>query len=130
MKEYTTIEIGKLGEDYTVKYLKKHKFKIIERNMRNMYSEIDIIATNKEYIVFVEVKSRTYEGEIRPLDAVNKDKQKKILMAAFDYLRYNPCKLQPRFDIAEVFLKFETMHPYKINYIENAFTQGGDYAVF
>lgn len=53
------IGIGRIGEEYTARYLKKQRFKIKETNMRNSLSEIDIIAENKTYILFVEVKTRT-----------------------------------------------------------------------
>lgn len=131
MKLFSHITKGKIGEDYTVKFLKRNKHKILERNMRNKYSEIDIIAENKEYIIFVEVKSRTGEGVPRPADAVNLRKQQMILKAAKYYLTYtNQTSKQPRFDVAEVFLSESNNKPYKINYMENAFSQGGDYAVF
>lgn len=131
MKIFSHIEKGSLGENYTVKFLKRNKFKILERNMRNKYSEIDIIAEDKEYIIFVEVKTRTGESSPRPADAVNLRKQQMIMKAAKYYLTYsNPSKKQPRFDVAEVFISEDKGRPYKLNYIENAFVQGGDYAVF
>lgn len=130
MKIFTHITKGQIGEDYTAKFLKKNKYKVIERNLRNKYSEIDIIAEDKEYIIFVEVKTRTGEGITRPADAVNTRKQQMILKAAKHYLAYNnPSSKQPRFDVSEVFLT-DNGKPYKINYIKNAFIQGGSYAVF
>ena len=121
---------GKIGEKFTVRYLKKLKYKVLAVNMRNRYSEIDIIAENKEYIIFVEVKTRSSDQQIRPADAVNRKKQQKIMTAAKHYLlyEYKDQSKQPRFDIAEVFLN-EKNKPYSINYIENAFIQGGSYAL-
>ncbi len=130
MKLFTHISKGETGEDFTAKFLRKNKCKILDRNMRNKYSEIDIIAEDKEYIIFVEVKTRTGEGVIRPAEAVNLRKQQMIIRAAKHYLSYNnPTTKQPRFDVSEVFLT-EKGKPYKINYIKNAFVQGGNYAVF
>lgn len=126
----SNIDKGRLGEKYTVKFLKKHKYKIIECNMRNRYSEIDIIAENKEYIIFVEVKTRSSGQVIPPSAAVNKAKQLKIMKAARYYLSYASCsQKQPRFDVAEVFLN-EKNRPERINYISGAFMQGGGYAAF
>ena len=79
MKEINNITIGTLGEKYTAAYLRRNGFKIIETNLRNSYSEIDIIAESKEYIIFVEVKTRTTRNEIRPVYAVTKQKQRKII---------------------------------------------------
>ena len=58
------ITLGKAGEELVADYLVKNGFTIIERNYRRQYGEIDVIATNKELIVFVEVKRRlnTYHG--------------------------------------------------------------------
>ncbi len=129
MKILSNIKIGALGEKYTCKYLRKNKYRILEKNYRNKYSEIDIIAENKEYIVFVEVKTRRNNDIIRPSDSVNFNKQHKIIMAAKYYLSYTyETKKQPRFDIAEVAMNNNKCC--EINYIENAFSQGGDYAVF
>lgn len=130
MKEINNITIGALGEKYTSAYLKKMGYKILEMNLRNSYSEIDIIAENKEYIIFVEVKTRTSKNDIRPVFAVGKQKQKKIMLAANEYLKINKSKKQPRFDISEVYLNTENSKKYEINYIINAYTQGGAYAVF
>ena len=132
MGMFSNVEKGNLGEDYVAKFLKRNKFRIIARNHRNKYSEIDIIAEDKEYIVFVEVKTRTGEGITRPADAVNYRKQQMILRAAKYYLSYtNQSSKQPRFDVAEVYLSEKNNKPYKLNYIPNAFSQpGGGYAVF
>ena len=127
---FSNITKGKKGENYVCKYLKKKRYKIIDINMRNKYSEIDIIAENKKFIVFVEVKSRTNpDSAFRPVYAVNLQKQKKIMLAAKYYLTTeNKSAKQPRFDVAEVFMNSDGK-PESINYIENAFSQGGDYAV-
>lgn len=130
MKNLSTSEKGQIGEEYAVKHIKRMGYKISQRNMRNKYSEIDIIAENKEYIIFVEVKTRTGEFDLRPSFAVDRIKQQKIISAAFGYIKSNKIKKQPRFDVAEVFLGLEDFEPYKINYIENAYSQGGAYAVF
>lgn len=128
---FSTVAKGNMGENFVVKFLRRNKFKILERNHRNKYSEIDIIAENKEYIIFVEVKSRTEGSVQRPADAVNNRKQQMIIRAAKYYLTYtNQSSKQPRFDVAEVFLSEKDNKPYKLNYISNAFSQGGSYAVF
>ena len=51
-------KLGDRGEDYTARYLEKQGFHIVERNWHSRYGEIDIIAENEEYLLFVEVKTR------------------------------------------------------------------------
>lgn len=98
--------------------------------MRNFYSEIDIIAENKEYIVFVEVKTRTSGQLFPPRAAVNTEKRKKITLAAQAYLRYKKITKTVRYDIAEVYLTKEKHKVENINYIEGAFNGWRRYASF
>lgn len=93
---------GQLGEDYAADWLKFHGFCILARNYHSRYGEIDIIAENSQYIVFVEVKTREQGAMVSPLEAVTKGKQKKLWITAQQYLVANPSKLQPRFDLAAV----------------------------
>ncbi len=122
-----TAEIGKLGEDLAVKFLKKQKFKIVDRNIHVSHNEIDIIARNKEYIIFVEVKTRSADESLKldfgsPAEAVDSRKQKRTVCAARGYLKNGRyAKLQPRFDVVEVFIYKDTHKLIKINHIENAF---------
>lgn len=57
-------KIGQLGEDIAVKYLLKENYYIIQRNYRNKFGEIDIIAAKNNYTIFIEVKSRSSEKYI------------------------------------------------------------------
>ena len=120
-KELTSIQIGNIGEKYTARYLRRRWYRIKERNMRNFHSEIDIIAENKEYIVFVEVKTRTSGQMFPPRAAVNAEKRRKIILASQSYMRYKNIKKTPRYDIAEVYLTKDKHKVESINYIENAF---------
>ena len=124
-RKLSPIQIGNIGEKRIAWYLRLRGYKIRERNMRNSYSEIDIIAENREYIVFVEVKTRT-EGQLYPArSAVNYKKRKKIVDASLAYMRYNFIKKKPRYDVAEVYLKKGTFRIDKINYLKDAFTRWG-----
>ena len=120
-------EIGKLGEKLATSFLRRKGYWILEKNSRHSHNEIDIIAKNKKYIIFVEVKTRTTDNDLysyfgSPSSAVTKAKQSRIIAAAKDYLsssRHN--EIQPRFDVIEVFLSKEDSKLLKINHIENAF---------
>ena len=76
---------AKFGEDKTCDYLKKLGFKIIERNFRKGYGEIDIIATHKDTLVFIEVKTRTSNQFGSPLEAITYWKLKAIIKTAQYY---------------------------------------------
>lgn len=111
--------LGQRGEDYVANWLERHNYHIIARNYHSRFGEIDIIAKNAQYIIFVEVKTREQGGMVSPLEAVTKTKQSKLLITAQQYLAENPGSLQPRFDIAAV----TSLHGklYGLKYYPNAF---------
>lgn len=127
-----TVTIGRLGEDAAVEFLKKNGYTVIERNYRAGRNEIDIIASDKSYIVFVEVKARTYKNEEympygRPSAAVDRDKKQRTVAAATEYLKkHNTKGKQPRIDVIEIYFAHSpsfasTKEVTKINHIINAF---------
>ena len=121
MKKFSTQNIGEKGEEYTVKFLEKKKYKILERNYRKRYGEIDIIAENKNYIVFVEVKTRHKDSMTSAADAVNRQKQIRIIKTASLYLSENETEKFCRFDVCEVYVNSDNLKLVDINYIEAAF---------
>lgn len=129
-RKLSPVQIGNIGEKRITWYLRLHGYRILERNMRNSYSEIDIIALNKEYIVFVEVKTRTVGQLYPPCAAVNYEKRKKILSASRAYMKYKNITKKPRYDVAEVYLKKDKYRVESINYIKDAFTRWGTNATF
>ncbi len=112
-------DTGKLGELETARYLRKKGYNIVAANFHSRFGEIDIIAENKKYLVFVEVKTRSPGQMFNPSDSVTVSKRKKIISTSNVFLSQNPTALQPRFDIAEVIIEDETVK--SINLIENAF---------
>lgn len=122
--------IGDKGEEYAVKHLRKHGYKIVVRNYRKRYGEIDIIAENKEYIVFVEVKTRHENSMTQPVDAVDKRKRMRLIKTASAFLSENETEKFCRFDVCEVYVKSENLKLISINYIENAFEQENGYAYY
>lgn len=113
---------GKSGEDRVASYLRKNGWSVIKRNYQCRYGEIDIIAENDEYIIFVEVKTRKKNSLTSPAESVNFGKRKRIMLTAQDYLTKVICEKQPRFDVAAVTVE-ETKDGkrYHLDYIENAF---------
>ena len=112
-------QIGDIGEKASRKYLKKNGYKIVAKNYNTKYGEIDIVAENKNYIVFVEVKTRKSFKFSRAIESVNKSKRIKIIKTAYCYLEENPTSKQPRFDIAEVLI--DSYNKPHITYHENSF---------
>lgn len=100
--------IGKTGEDIACEYLIKNGYKIIERNWHySKNAEIDIIAEDKNELVFIEVKTRTNLNFGHPFEAINKTKIEKIYKGILGYLRNSDKKYNSyRFDgIAIIGLK-------------------------
>lgn len=92
------------GEKLASRFLRRNGFKLLYRNFRGKKGgEIDLVCREGDMLVFVEVKTRTREDFGRPLDAVNRQKQHRIALGAFAWLRLlgNPDILF-RFDVVEV----------------------------
>ena len=95
--------IGREGEEKVAEYLRRHGYIILRRNWRNSrFGEIDIIAENRENIVFVEVKTRTNVSVAAGVDAVDARKMHRIRSAAEVFIRKLNTDLPPRIDVAEV----------------------------
>ncbi|HOM02734.1 MAG TPA: YraN family protein [Acetivibrio sp.] len=116
---------GTIGEDAAVEYLKENNFEILERNFRfKRLGEIDIISREKDYICFVEVKSRSTFQYGYPREAVNLRKQENIRRLAQIYLCKNGLNdLKVRFDVIEVYMekKGDDIEVKEISLLKNAF---------
>lgn len=127
MNDYTAHQVGAFGEKQCAKYIKRtKKLKILGKNVTIGKLEVDLIATNKEYVVFIEVKTRSLDKNNfhRPGNAVNKDKRANLINFANAYCRTLPKKHQgktPRIDVCEVYVvATPKLKVSKLNYIENA----------
>ncbi len=125
--------IGKRGEELAAEYLENAGFTVMERNFHVSHDEIDIIAENDKYIIFVEVKTRAQTAVNmrygRPCMAVNYSKKQKMLRAVSEYLRRYKSAKCPRIDVIEVYMPpvredspidTNTLMPLKIKHITNA----------
>ena len=117
------IKIGNAGESAVCRYLSRRGYKILDRNFKTRFGEIDIIAQKKNVISFVEVKTRKKDSMISGIDAVGFKKQQRVLAAAKEYIMRKRIEFQPRFDVAEVTNNGIILFRYKINYIEDAFSE-------
>ncbi|MBQ3503847.1 MAG: YraN family protein [Oscillospiraceae bacterium] len=113
---------GAWGEALAAQYLRSKRYKILAAGYRCRFGEIDLIAANRTYIAFVEVKLRKNAGFANAREYVDKRKQDRIRMTASMYLSEYPTKLQPRFDIVEIYAPdgTETVDP-EIYHMEDAF---------
>lgn len=110
--------LGIRGEELAAGWLRQHGYTIRDRNWRSGRTEIDIIAENSEYIVFVEVKTRSADYQVSPVDAVNVPKQRTIIFAASNYLDQYNLNKEARFDIITLILNGSD---WEIDHIENAY---------
>lgn len=110
--------LGKKGEDLAADHLKNAGYKILFRNWKWGKHEIDIIAENRDLIVFAEVKTRSGDYQMHPVTAVTREKQKSIIFAADGYLQKFNLDKEGRFDIIII---INTGDSYKIDHIEGAF---------
>jgi len=112
-------QFGQKGESLAARHLKKNGYKILEQNYRTKMGEIDIIAKDKETIVFVEVKARRSHHFGNPKWAVTPKKQRKISMVALYYLKAtNQNNLKARFDVVAIRSKHDNP---EIEIVKNAF---------
>lgn len=106
------------GEDHAVKHLINKGLKIRERNWRCGHLEVDIIAENDDYVIFVEVKTRKGVVMGAPEDFVTRQKQKNIIRAASYYAKFKNERKEFRFDIVSVVIGAEGC---AVWHIEDAF---------
>lgn len=96
-------QFGQRSERLAAEYLRRKGYRILETNYRSAVGEIDIIARDQGSIVFVEVKSRSSRRFGNPKGAVTPTKQRKISMAALDYLKRTGQEgASARFDVVAI----------------------------
>lgn len=113
---------GAWGEAIAAEYLRKKHYRIVASGFHSRFGEIDLIAKNRKYLVFVEVKLRKSSGFAQAMEFVDFRKREKLRTTASIYLSENPTNLQPRFDVIEIYAPEGTMtvSP-EIYHMEDAF---------
>lgn len=125
--------VGIRGEELAAQYLQRNGYTITARNLHISHDEIDIIAEDEKYIVFVEVKARAQTSSNirygRPASAVDYRKKQKLIRSAREYLRREKPSKAPRIDVIEVYfppiskdtpIDIAKLIPTRINHIRNA----------
>jgi putative endonuclease len=120
-------EIGKIGENVTDTFLKKHGFTVIERNYRTKFGEIDIVARKDNFLRFIEVKSvkvRDFTNfknlYVKPEENLTKDKWSKLVTTIQIYLQHKVISHETKYqvDLACVYIDTEKRQG-KVVLIEN-----------
>ena len=115
---------GKLGEDVAVKYLEKHGYKILERNYRKPWGEIDIVAQKTvgqaQELVFIEVKAQNMYFEWRPEENITFHKKRQLSKIVSTYLKEHRVSESQdwRIDVLALKLDFETKNA-QVEHIKN-----------
>lgn len=111
--------IASLGEDIAVDYLRKKGYKIIERNFRKKYEEIDIVALSGSTLVFVEVKTRKSDSYGSPFEGISPFKVHHLVRLAEYYkLTHKNLPDDLRIDAVGVILNFDNKVE-SIEHLEN-----------
>ena len=116
--------LGRTGEEKVAEYLRRQGYIILRRNWRDSrFGEIDIIAENRENIVFVEVKTRSQNAIVSGVEAIDVAKARRIRNAAEVFIRKLNTTLSPRIDVAEdlVIIDENGNKKWKLKYIKSAF---------
>lgn len=111
-------ELGNLGEKIAANFLEEKGYSILEKNWRYGRQEVDLIARDKNFIVIVEVKTRSTNIFGEPEESVDLVKQRYLINAADGYMQQLAFEAEVRFDIISI-IKSGTKH--KIKHIEDAF---------
>ena len=121
MSNQTGNKLGLQGEKAAVKFLQDNGYRILARQLRNSFGEIDIIAEIGKTTIFVEVKTRSSDTDGLPFEAVNRNRQDRMSRAALVWLKQNRRLEQPcRLDIISILWKVPDAAP-EITHYPNAF---------
>lgn len=110
--------LGKKGEDIAAGYLQNKGYNIRHRNWKSGKRELDIVAENKDFIVFVEVKTRNEDFQMHPVSAVTSEKQRSMIYTADSYVHKYNINKESRFDVITIINKGKSS---EIDHIEDAF---------
>lgn len=112
--------IGKLGEDIAVKYLGNNGYRILERNYRKPWGEIDIVAEKSKELIFFEVKTQKDYLEWEPEENVNRHKKYQLSRIINTYIKEHKISESQewRVDILAIRLNLETKNA-EVKHINN-----------
>lgn len=114
--------LGRWGEGIAAEYLRRKHYEIVSANYRCRFGEIDLIAENRKFLVFVEVKLRKNASFAAAMEFVDRRKQERLRETAAIYLSQHETQKQPRFDVIEIYAPegTQTRRP-TVRHLEDAF---------
>lgn len=111
-------ELGKIGEELAIKYLKNLNYKILTKNYRTKNGEIDIICEKENSLIFVEVRTILKIDFIDPLETLTKRKIDKIKNCSFEYMS----KMTKKYSFIKyefIGITYRSSNDYEINHIKD-----------
>ena len=111
--------LGNIGESVACQYLEKNGYKIIEKNFRISFGEIDIVAKKRDIMIFVEVKS-SYRGKFLPEENITDKKKKKLIQLAKTYLTIKKYKANQFWQIDVIAIEFKNRKRCALRHTKNA----------
>lgn len=112
--------LGKEGEKVAFRFIEQLKLRILATNWTHNGKELDLVATDGNWLVVFEVKTRIQDSVTKPIEAVNRKKQEHISLAADAYVRINRLNLPVRFDVLSV-IYLPAQGIYEVEHVPNAF---------
>lgn len=120
------LPLGACGEAYAAKYLKRQGYKLIVRNRREKKGEIDLIVADKEFLVFVEVRTRTSEDFMTPEASIRADKRRTVQRTVRRLIRkHKTAGLRPRIDVVAIIWPAGAKEPTAVRHHKGAIRVGG-----
>ena len=113
---------GLWGEERAARYLRRHGYRIVERNFSCRSGEIDIIAEKGDILAFVEVKLRKDDSHGAAREFVTYRKQQRLMSTASLWLARNETDRQPRLDVIEIYAPHGRLGNVTVNHLEDAFS--------
>lgn len=111
-------ELGNTGEEIAVKYLEDNGYKILDINWSIGKFELDIVAKKDDWLIIIEVKTRSTDNFEHPLDAITLKKIKNLVNGAHEYIRIHNWEGETRFDVISI---LPHGNDFRIEHIEDAF---------
>ncbi len=116
----TSYQRGRWAEQTALEYLLTNNLKLLDKNFRSAFGEIDLVMQDKNIILFIEVRYRSNNHFHTPLESINKKKCDRVISTSHQYLseNRNALQLDCRFDVVTLSGSQETP---TIEWIKNAF---------